>query len=86
MNALHYVMSHLKAAQMKGDERGVTAIEYALIAALIGIVIIVGAHNARHDDKRQVQHDRCVNHRRGHEVESEIPAGCGRGSCATSAA
>ena len=43
MDALHYVMSHLKAAQMKGDERGVTAIEYALIAALIGIVIIVGA-------------------------------------------
>ena len=43
MNALHYVMSHLKAVQMKGDERGVTAIEYALIAALIGIVIIVGA-------------------------------------------
>ena len=43
MNALHYVMSHIKAAQMKGDERGVTAIEYALIAALIGIVIIAGA-------------------------------------------
>ena len=43
MNALHYVMSHLKAAQIKSDERGVTAIEYALIAALIGIVIIVGA-------------------------------------------
>ncbi len=43
MNALHYVMTHLKAAQMKGDERGVTAIEYALIAALIGVVIIVGA-------------------------------------------
>jgi pilus assembly protein Flp/PilA len=36
-------MSHLKAAQIKSDERGVTAIEYALIAALIGIVIIVGA-------------------------------------------
>ena len=43
MNALHYVMSHLKAVQMKSDERGVTAIEYALIAALIGIVIILGA-------------------------------------------
>ena len=43
MNALHYVMAHLKAAQIKSDERGVTAIEYALIAALIGIVIIVGA-------------------------------------------
>ncbi|HEY0203410.1 MAG TPA: Flp family type IVb pilin [Acetobacteraceae bacterium] len=43
MDALHYVMSHLKAAQIKTDERGVTAIEYALIAALIGIVIIVGA-------------------------------------------
>ncbi len=43
MNALHYVMSHLKAAQIKSDERGVTAIEYALIAALIGVVIIAGA-------------------------------------------
>ncbi len=43
MDALHYVMSHLKTAQIKSDERGVTAIEYALIAALIGIVIIVGA-------------------------------------------
>ena len=43
MNAFHYVMSHLKAAQIKRDERGVTAIEYALIAALIGVVIITGA-------------------------------------------
>ncbi len=43
MDAFHYVMSHLKTAQIKRDERGVTAIEYALIAALIGIVIIVGA-------------------------------------------
>ncbi len=43
MDALNYVMSHLKVAQIKSDERGVTAIEYALIAALIGIVIIVGA-------------------------------------------
>lgn len=43
MDAFHYVMSHLKAAQIKADERGVTAIEYALIAALIGIVIIAGA-------------------------------------------
>ena len=43
MDALHYVMSHLKTAQIKSDERGVTAIEYALIAALIGVVIIVGA-------------------------------------------
>ena len=32
-----------KVAQIKRDERGVTAIEYALIAALIGIVIILGA-------------------------------------------
>lgn len=40
MNALHYVMSHLKAVQMKSDERGVTAIEYGMIAALIAIVII----------------------------------------------
>jgi pilus assembly protein Flp/PilA len=43
MNTFHYVMSHLKAAQIKRDERGVTAIEYALIAALIGVVIILGA-------------------------------------------
>ena len=43
MKALHYVMSHFKAVQMKNDERGVTAIEYALIAALIGVVIIAGA-------------------------------------------
>ena len=40
MNAFHYVMSHLKAAQIKRDERGVTAIEYGMIAALIAIVII----------------------------------------------
>ena len=39
MNTLHYVMSHLKAVQMKSDERGVTAIEYALI----DVVIIAGA-------------------------------------------
>lgn len=43
MDAFHYVMSYLKTAQIKRDERGVTAIEYALIAALIGVVIIVGA-------------------------------------------
>ncbi len=42
MNALHYVMSHLKAAQIARDERGVTALEYAMIAALIGLVIITG--------------------------------------------
>jgi pilus assembly protein Flp/PilA len=40
MNALHYVMSHLKAAQVARDERSVTALEYAMIAALIGVVII----------------------------------------------
>lgn len=42
MNALNYVMSHLKAAQIARDERGVTALEYALIAGLIAVVIIVG--------------------------------------------
>ncbi len=42
MNAFHYVMSHLKAAQVARDERGVTALEYAMIAALIGLVIITG--------------------------------------------
>ncbi len=40
MNALHYFMSHLKTAQVARDERGVTALEYAMIAALIGVVII----------------------------------------------
>jgi len=40
MNALHYVMSHLKAAQIARDERGVTALEYAMIAALIAVVIV----------------------------------------------
>jgi pilus assembly protein Flp/PilA len=42
MNALHYVMSYLKAAQIARDERGVTALEYAMIAALIAVVIIGG--------------------------------------------
>ncbi len=42
MNAPHYAVSHLKAAQIAGDERGVTALEYAMIAALIGVVIITG--------------------------------------------
>ncbi len=42
MNALYYVMSHLKAAQIVRDERGVTALEYAMIAALIAVVILTG--------------------------------------------
>ncbi len=43
MRALQHLASCLKAAQAMRDARGVTAIEYALIAALIGVVIIAGA-------------------------------------------
>ena len=43
MRALHHLAFRLEAAQAIRDERGVTAIEYALIAALIGLVIIAGA-------------------------------------------
>ena len=33
----------LNATKLKMDERAVTALEYALIAALIGVTIITGA-------------------------------------------
>ena len=42
MRALHYLAFRLTATKAIRDARGVTAIEYALIAALIGIVIMVG--------------------------------------------
>ena len=42
MRALHYLAFRLKAVQAMRDAHGVTAIEYALIAALIGVVIIAG--------------------------------------------
>jgi pilus assembly protein Flp/PilA len=40
LNAIRLLPMHL--ASLKSDKRGVTAIEYALIAALIAIVIIGG--------------------------------------------
>ncbi len=43
MRALHYLFFRLKAVQVMRDAHGVTAIEYALIAALIGMVVIAGA-------------------------------------------
>ena len=43
MDALHQVLARLKTARMARDERGIAALEYALIAALIGIAISVGA-------------------------------------------
>ncbi|MGI4944753.1 MAG: Flp family type IVb pilin [Janthinobacterium lividum] len=43
MRVLHYLAFRLKAARAMRDTHGVTAIEYALIAALIGVVIIAGA-------------------------------------------
>ena len=43
MRVLHYLAFRLKMVQAMQDAHGVTAIEYALIAALIGVVIIAGA-------------------------------------------
>ena len=43
MRALHYLAFRLKAVQAMRDANGVTAIEYALIATLIGMVVIAGA-------------------------------------------
>ena len=43
MRVLHYLVFRLKAAGAMRDMHGVTATEYALIAALIGVVIIAGA-------------------------------------------
>jgi len=46
MNVLHfltaYVQTAFNMASVKRDERGVSALEYALIASLIGLAIIVG--------------------------------------------
>ena len=43
MDALHNLLSRLKAAPVARDERGVTAMEYALIGVLVGIAIMGGA-------------------------------------------
>ena len=43
MDALHTLLSRLKAAPVAHDERGVTALEYALIGVLVGIAIMGGA-------------------------------------------
>ena len=43
MNALCHTMARLKGARITRDERGIAALEYALIAALIGIAISAGA-------------------------------------------
>lgn len=41
MNILHYIMAKFEMMRtLRRDERGVTAMEYALIAALVAIVII----------------------------------------------
>ncbi len=42
MDALHNLLSRLKMAPVARDERGVTAMEYALIGVLVGIAIIGG--------------------------------------------
>ena len=45
MNVLHFLMAYAQTAfnmaSIKRDERGVSALEYALIASLIGLAIIV---------------------------------------------
>ena len=45
MNVLHfltaYVQTAFNMASIKRDERGVSALEYALIASLIGLAIVV---------------------------------------------
>lgn len=40
MDALHNLLSHLKTSPVACDERGVTAVEYALIAVLFSSVFI----------------------------------------------
>jgi len=44
MNVLHFLMAYAQTvfnmASIKRDERGVSALEYALIASLIGLAII----------------------------------------------
>ncbi len=42
MDALHKLLSCLETSTVARDERGVTAIEYALIGVLVGIAIIGG--------------------------------------------
>lgn len=42
MDALHNLLSRLKTSSVARDERGVTAIEYALIGVLVGITVMVG--------------------------------------------
>lgn len=42
MDALHNLLSRLRTSSVAHDERGVTAIEYALIGVLIGITVMVG--------------------------------------------
>ena len=42
MDALHNLLSRLKATPVARDERGVTAMEYALLGVLVGIAIIGG--------------------------------------------
>ena len=49
MNKLHFVMAHLQTAlnmaEIKRDERGVSALEYALIASFIGLAIVTAVTN-----------------------------------------
>ncbi|HEY0203411.1 MAG TPA: Flp family type IVb pilin [Acetobacteraceae bacterium] len=42
MDALHNLLSRLRTSPVARDERGMTAIEYALIGVLVGIAIIGG--------------------------------------------
>ena len=49
MNVLHfltaYVQTAFNMASIKRDERGVSALEYALIASLIGLAIVVSVRS-----------------------------------------
>ncbi len=47
MDTLHNLLSRLKTAPVARDERGVTAMEYALIGVLVGIAIIGGVTTFR---------------------------------------
>lgn len=44
MNVLHFLTAYVQTAfhmaRIKRDERGVSALEYALIAALVGLAIV----------------------------------------------
>ena len=59
------------------DESGATAIEYGLIATLIGVAIIVGRHRARHAAERRVQ---------GHLDQARRPVSQGRSASEAKAA